>query len=378
MSHAHIAVIPVLTRDDLTRFLDLPSELYRGDQNWVPPIRASIARLLAQGPSFERYGPFQPFLATRGDRLVGRIVAAINYRLAGSEGQNIGIFGFFECTDDQEVASTLLATACQWLRERGCTLVRGPIDLSTHINCLLQVDGFDGPPYIMMPYNPAYYPRLVETAGWKRIKDAYAYHLVVSEARARIFERAYRRATAAGVEFRPICTYGRGFESDCRALYRVYTHAFAANWSATTRSEEEFVRGARELRYVVDRRIFPVAVHDGRMVGFWMALPNYNIALRHVGGRLNVGGLLKMLWHWRRIDSGRVVAIGVLPEYQRSPVAPALVYCGLRGALDRRRPYRQAELSWVWSDNGASRKLIEASGGRHYRTYRMYEYSLTS
>jgi len=37
------------------------------------------------------------------------------------------------------------------------------------------------------------------------------------------------------------------------------------------------------------------------MVGFWMGLPDYNIALRHVGGRLDLPGILKLLWQaWKR------------------------------------------------------------------------------
>ena len=116
------------------------------------------------------------------------------------------------------------------------------------------------------------------------------------------------------------------------------------------------------------------------MVGFWMGLPDYNIALRHVGGQLDLPGILKLLWHRRRIDRARVLAVGVLPEYQRSllGLGAALVYLGMRGGLDRRPPYRRAELSWVWEDNTQSRKLIEASGGIRYKTYRVYEMALSA
>ena len=55
------------------------------------------------------------------------------------------------------------------------THIRGPINLSTHNDCLWLVDGFDTPPYLMMPYNPSYYPKFIEYAGFEKAKDAYAY-----------------------------------------------------------------------------------------------------------------------------------------------------------------------------------------------------------
>ena len=376
MNNPLIQIKAVTTAADQEMFLDAPTQVYRRDPNWVQPIRSSIAKQFAPTNPFFSYGELQSFIAVSEEAILGRIVAAINRRLIEQEGQQIGLFGFFECVKDFEAAEALLEAACQWLRDRGVTRVRGPIDLSTHNNCLFLVDGFDSPPLVMMPYNPAYYPEFMEKAGWRKAKDALAYDFPLDRPLPSEFEKGYRIACKAGVTFRPIQTQGEGFEQDCRKLYQLFTKAFANNWSSSPRTEAEFLEDAKDLQQLVDPDIFPIAEYKGEMVGFFMALPDYNIPLKRVNGKLNWLGILKFLWYKRQIDQGRVFAICALPEHRRKLVALGVVYLGMQGGSRKGKPYRKAELSWVWEDNFSSRKIIEAAGAKIYKTYRIYEKDL--
>ncbi len=376
-----VQIIPVRTAAEQELFLQVPAIVYANDPNWVPPMRSDVAKQFEPTNPFLRYGKLQQFLAVtptpQGTRQpVGRIVAAVNQRLIDKEGQNIGLFGFFECVEQFAVAQALLKAACDWLRQQGMTQVRGPIDLSTHNNCLFLVDGFDTPPTVMMPYNPPYYPQFVEQDGWHKAKDAYAYDFRLDKPLPTEFEKAYRIACKSGVTFRPIRTKGEGFQQDCISIYNLFTKAFANNWSSTPRTQEEFLEEAKSLQTLVDPDVFPVAEYNGEMVGFWMGLPDYNIPLKYVNGKLDIWGIVKFLWFRRQIDQGRVIAICSLPEYRRKMVPLALIYLGMMGGIKKGKPYKRAELSWVYEDNFPSRKLIEASGGKIYKTYRIYEKSL--
>lgn len=360
---------------ELKTFLAVPKEVYQGDPNWVPPLAKGIAKQLSADSQFSRYGSLQAFVAiSRSGKPVGRIVAAVNKRLVEKEETNLGLFGYFECIDDFEVAQSLFNTADEWLLAKGMERVRGPIDLSTHNNCLFLVDGFDTPPAIMMPYNPRYYPEFVTRAGFLKAKDAVAYDFPLEGPLSKAFDRAYRFAIESGITFRSIRTKGEAFTEDCRNLYRLFTEAFSDNWSSTSQTEEEFLEGAQDLKTLAKPEILQVAEDNGRMVGLFMALPDYNIALKHVGGKLNALGIAKFLWQRRKIDQARVVAICSLPEYQKKMVPLAVIYVGMKGGMDL--GYRRAELSWVWEDNMRSRRIIEAAGGEVYKTYRVYEKSL--
>ena len=371
-------VIAVTTGAQQNQFLDLPWRVYAHDPHWVAPIRAEVAQKFAPTNPFFTYGRLQQWLAVRQGTAIGRIVAAVNDRLVAKENHKVGLFGFFECLDELAVAQALLQTACDWLQQQGMTEVRGPIDLSTHNNCLFLVDGFDTPPMVMMPYNPAYYPTFMERSGWQTAKDAYAYDFPLDQALAPKFAKGYHIACKSGVTFRPLRTKGAEFTQDAISLYNLFTTAFADNWSATPRTQAEFLAEAKSLQSLVDPDVFPVAEYNGEMIGFWMGLPDYNIALKHVNGNLNWLGLLKFLWYRRHIDQGRVIAICSLPEFRRKMVPLGLIYLGMKGGQLKGKPYKRAELSWVYADNHASRKLIEASGGTIAKTYRIYHKQLGS
>lgn len=379
-SSTNVEIRAATTPEDLELFLDVPAQVYANDSNWVPPLRNDVAKQFAPTNPFFQYGKLQQFIAldqgSQKPKAVGRIVAAVNQRLSEREGKNVGLFGFFECVSDFAIAKSLLNAACEWLREQGITLARGPIDLSTHNNCLFLIDGFDSPPMVMMPYNPPYYPEFMERDGWQKAKDAYAYNFPLDKPLPAEFEKGYRIACQSGITFRPLRTKGEGFEQDCISLYHLFTRAFANNWSSTPRTEEEFLEEARALQSLVDPDVFPIAEDNGEMIGFFMGLPDYNIPLKQVNGKLNLLGILKFLWYRRQIDRGRVIAICSLPEYRRKMVPLALIYLGMQGGIKKGKPYKRAELSWVYEDNFPSRKLIEASGGKIYKTYRIYEKAL--
>lgn len=370
----------VTTPEESEMFLDVPARVYANDPHWVPPLRSSVAKQFAPTNPFFEYGKLQRFIAlsqeANGQKVAGRIVAAVNERLIDRERQQVGLFGFFECVPYFAVAQALLEAACTWLRQQGMALVRGPIDLSTHNNCLFLVDGFDSPPMVMMPYNPPYYPEFVERDGWHKAKDAYAYDFPLNESLPTEFEKAYRIACKSGVTFRPLRTKSPAFEQDVLSLYHLFNRAFTNNWSSTPRSEAEFVAEAKSLQSLVDPDVFPVAEYNGEMIGFFMGLPDYNIVLKHVGGKLDWLGIIKFLWYRRQIDQGRVVVICSLPEYRRKMVPLALIYLGMQGGVQKGKPYKRAELGYVYEDNFPSRRLIEASGGKIYKTYRIYEKNL--
>jgi hypothetical protein len=371
-----LQIIPVMTSEQQVQFLDVPWRVYRDDPYWVAPIRSDVTKKFEPSNPFFQYGRLQQFIAVQHGEAIGRIVAAVNDRLIAKEQRQIGLFGFFESVNDFAVFQALMTSAGAWLQSQGMTEVRGPIDLSTHNNCLFLADGFDSAPMVMMPYNPAYYIEFMARSGWEKAKDAYAYDFPLDRELPPEYEKGYQIALKAGITFRPLHTKGALFEQDCISLYNLFTKAFEYNWSATPRTQEEFLAEAKSLQSLVDPDVFPVAEYNGEMVGFWMGLPDYNIPLKRVNGKLNLPGILKFLWYKRQIDQGRVIAIASLPEFRRKMVPLGLIYLGMRGGQLKGKPYKRAELSWVYEDNAPSRKLIESAGGKIYKTYRMYEKAL--
>ncbi|MER3329180.1 MAG: hypothetical protein RIF34_06325, partial [Candidatus Kapaibacterium sp.] len=120
---------------------------------------------------FFKHAEIQLFLAYEGKEIVGRIAGITNANHNAIHNDKVGFFGFFESTNNQEVANKLFDEAVKWLKSKGMTDIRGPVNPSTNDEVGLLIDAFDMPPVILMTYNPPYYQQLIENYGFKKEKD---------------------------------------------------------------------------------------------------------------------------------------------------------------------------------------------------------------
>lgn len=355
---------------DLHRFVLFPWQIYSGDPNWVPPLIGETKKML--NPSkhpFFLHADVALFLAWRSGKPVGRIAAIVNRNHNLIADEKTGFFGFFESVDDPVVAGTLLETASRWVADRGMDRLRGPASFSTNEECAMLVDGFDSPPCVMMPYNPRYYPALLEGAGFVKAKDIYAFFLETNEIPDRILRIADEIARRENVIVRSLDM--RRFSSEVDRFRILYNNAWEKNWGFVPMTDEEIAHMAVSLKPVVDPDFIIFLEKEGQTIGCALALPDVNQALRHVNGRLFPFGLLKILYHARRIRRIRVLALGLLREH-RGKGLDILLYLQLfKNGF--RKSYHQGEFSWVLEDNIAMCRPLERIGAKLYKTYRFYE-----
>src|ERR671931_146884 len=107
-----IDVRPVRSRGDLMRFIKLPWRLYRNEPHWVPPLISERKRHLDREKNpFFQHAEAEYFLAWREGEPVGRISAHVDRRFNEFQHNDWGLFGFFECEEDQEGGCDLLSKA---------------------------------------------------------------------------------------------------------------------------------------------------------------------------------------------------------------------------------------------------------------------------
>lgn len=368
-----LAVQPVHTAADRRAFLMLPWRLYRDDPNWVAPLLGDVKAMLDPKvyPFFD-HGEAEFFLARDGDAVRGRIAAIVNRLHNDVHHERTGFFGFFETEDDPAVAGALFDAAAAWLRARGMERLRGPASYSTNDECGLLVEGFDRPPVLMMSYNPIYYPRLVEACGFAKAKDLLAYWLEaehIPERLARIAERVQKREHLL---LRRLDM--ARFDAEVAAIQEIYNDAWSPNWGFVPMTDREFGFMARQLRPVIDVDFALLAEIDGKPVGFSLALPDLNVALKPVRGRLFPFGIFKLLWYKRKIGHLRVITLGVRKAYQKRGIDAVFYVETMKRGQARGCP--RGELSWILEDNTMMRRGAEEMGAKVYKTYRMYDRGL--
>ena len=370
---SQIEASPVSSRKERNAFIKFPWRIYRNDPAWVPPlILERKAFLDRKRHPFYQHGDAALFLARQNGEIVGRIMASDDPNYNSLHQSNAGCFGLFECIDNREVAAALFEAASNWLCARGRSAIMGPIDYSTNYVCGLLIDGFEHPPTLLTSHNPRYYPPLIESCGFSKAKDWYAWWFSeFPEAAERLRKVATARAGRHGVTIRPVNL--RKIEDESRLLRTIYNQAWEKNWGFVPFTPAEFDHLAREMKPLIVPQGTLLAEVGDEPVGFVIAVPDINVALRHINGRLTRFGfpigLIKLLYYKTKIRTGRLVALGVVEKYRRAGIAETLVLRLMDEAFKRGFT---GELSMTLEDNFMINRFIEALGAARYKTYRIY------
>ena len=369
-------VTEVVTARDMDRFVRFPWQIYRHDPNWVPPLISAYRAFLdrRKNPFFEHADVKFLVAADAAGRICGRIAAIVNRRHVERHGEKVGFFGLFECTNDRRVASALFEAAADVLRSRGMTAMRGPENMSVNDDIGLLIDGYDSPPAFMMPFNPPFYPELVEASGFRKARDLYAYYgdtreQQIPDAFIRGMELCRRRYK---FEVRSIDL--SRLEEELNEVYRVYTEAWGQNWGALAMTRKEFDYLAAQFRGVLDPDLFLIATVGGEVAGFSLALPDFNQVLIRLNGRLFPFGVLKLLWYRRKIDMIRVVTTGIVSKFRHRGIDSCFYYETWTRSTAKGMP--RGEMSWILEDNAPMNNALRNFGFRLYKRYRLYDRGL--
>ena len=370
---SNIEVSTVRSKKEKSEFIRFPWRIYRNDQAWVPPLIIERKEFLDRNKHpFYRHGDAALFLAKQDGETVGRIMACDDPNYNALHQTNLGCFGLFESIDDVDVASALLDSAANWLRARGRTEIMGPIDYSTNYVCGLLIDGIEHPPTLLTAHNPPYYSRLIEAAGFQKEIDWYAWWFDPKNAPiVRLRRLVHARMRRTPVKIRPINL--RDLAGDSRRLSAVFNKAWENNWGFVPFTPAEAAHMAKEMRPIIDPTMTLIAEIDNEPVAFVICVPDMNVALKHINGRLTRFGLpiglAKLLWFRRKIRKARFVALGVVERFRRTGIAEMLVLQVMEEGASRGFT---AELSMTLESNVMVNRLIETMGASKYKTYRIY------
>ncbi len=362
-------------KKDIKKFVLFPFSLYEKDTPWVPPLISDQMKYLdpTHNP-YHQHSDVQLFLAEREGKVVGRISAHTNKPHNIFHEDKVGFFGFFEAIDEQEVSDKLFAAAEKWLRERGCDTIRGPLNFSTNDECGLLVDGFETAPFIMMPHNHSYYQKLIESAGFEKSKDLFAYHITGNEMPERLIKIANLISKKTTITVRSLSKDKKGLKKDLETIFTIYRKAWERNWGFVPLTDKEFDHLVKTLLPIVDSDLVFLAYYDGEPVGFSVALPDYNIILKKMNGRLFPFGIIKALIYKNKVKRLRVLVMGLVKEHQKKGIDGLFYYHTYKNGLAK--GINEAEFSWILEDNIEMNNVASRLGAVVHKTYRIFDKEL--
>lgn len=369
-----LEVIPVSSSRDRRAFVNLPWTLYKGDPNWIPPLKSDIHNTLnPKHNALLRLGPWCFFLAQKDGKTVGRIGCGLDKRLNEAKGQEMGYITLFESVQDYEVAEALFEAAVGFLRRHGVTLVTGPQSPSNGDDYRgLLIEGFDGPPALLNSYNPPWYEDYFEQYGFEKQFDRLGFWYDLEQPLPEKLERGVEIAQKRyKFTVRPIDL--KNIESEVLAIKHISDKATPEEWPDMISPSLEEIRAEvkKLIPLVKPSMVFIAESEEGEPIGMAITLPDYNYVLKRMNGRLFPLGWLKFLYYQNKIDVARLFALMVIPEFHRKGVS-ATLYKYSYDAL-KAMGYRGGDGSSIHEFNVRIYNDALGSGGKVYRRFRVYQ-----
>ncbi len=368
-----VTVEHVVTKKQTREFIKFPYALYKNDKNWVPALLMDdYKKVNRKKHPFYQHAEAEFFLARRDGAVVGRIAAIHDSIWEKTHHEKAAYWGWFECVDDPEVAKALFEAAFDWARKRGCVRIIGP--MSPNANDLIgcQIEGFEGSPVLLMPYNPTYYDRLIQNYGNRKWKDLVAWLMDNPEIPERLAKIMPRVEAKGGFKLRTLNM--KDYNNEIKRFNELYNQFEQINAVFTPMTPAEIELMANDLKMAVDPDLVFFAEVDGKPVGVSLTMPDFNVGFKAAHGHLLPFGIFHLLTAKKKTPLVRTISMGVLKDHRNRGIDLAFYYYSYKNGVPK--GYVSAEMSWVEEDNVNMTNSALKLGGKAYRKYRVYEYPL--
>ncbi len=370
-------VIQVTDKRTVNEFHQLPEKIYGNDNNWTPSLKLMIENTFdpAKNAKFKT-GDARRWLIKKEGVPVGRIAAFYDSDYSESYDQPTGGCGFFECINDQEVASLLFDTAKNWLKENGMEAMDGPINFGENFFYWgLLTEGFTSQTFGMQ-YHPKYYLKLFKTYGFKTFYEQYSYSLDITnpDLPDRFWKIAEWVSQKPGYSFEHFT-----FKNEDKYIDDfIEIHRFAWNSHGNYKPvrHEQLKEMLRDAKILIDEEFIWYVYHNNQPIAFFMMVPDLNQIIQKLKtGKLNFFRFLKILYLKRKkiITRCRVIVLGVVPKYQNKGIESGIFY-HLKKVMLRKMWYNDMEMSWVGDFNPKMNALFKSFGAKKTLTHNTMRY----
>ena len=353
-------VIPVISKETISEFLNFPQRLFKEDKNYIRPLDQDIENVFDSNKNkFFKTGSCERFLfKNEGDETVGKIAVFVNKKYR--QEQPTGGIGFFDCIDDQDTANFIFDFAKDWLQEKGMEAMDGPINFGERDKFWgLLIEGFSEPLY-GMNYNAPYYQTLFETYGFQIYFNQLCFgrkiHDPVAENFLAMHERISRNKniTARPLQLKSLDKFARDFT-------QVYNQAWASHGEGKQMSEMQTLKLFNTLKPVINEHISWFVYENEKPIAMWMNIPDLNQWIKFFNGKF--GLLQKILFliikKFRKNKKMVGLVFGIIPEWQRKGIDGFMIWEGTKHFRET-TDFIDYEMQWIGDFNPKMIKIAES------------------
>ena len=358
-------------RRDVNRFIDISFRIYADCPQWVPPLVDDLKLQMDRRryPYYE-HSDAAFFIARRNGTDVARIAVLDNRHYNERWQSQTAFFNLFETQDDPEAAVALFGAIEEWARSRGLAKVVGAKGFLQGDGIGVLVDGFDHHPAIGIPYNHAYYGKLIEAAGYTKQRDFLSAYLDgKSELPDRVVHIAEKMMERRGFTIKRFATK-RELKEWIPRIVLLYNDSFIDNWEFNPITEAEGKVIGERLLQIADPKLIKLVMKDDNIVGFLFGYPDISEGIRRARGRMWPFGWVWLLREFGRTSWLNINGAGILAPYRGLGVNAVLYNEMYRTIHDGQ--FRHADLVQM-EEHVLTLDDTRTLGGEIYKVHRIYE-----
>lgn len=341
-------------------FSKVASDLYQ-DNSYFRGTEGSIEKLLLNSDSaFNNHSSIKKFVVRDGNDIVARFALIHDHRLA-----DYVQVSFFEA---QKGLGDIFSLIKKEIATHFPECAKVVVGLNGHLNygAGILLNHFDEAPLFGLPYNPEYYAGYFKDLRCRKMVtfrfSIEAYH---DWAQTYKVQRSVKGLTVRFMDKRNI-------KKESAIYTQLNNQSFLDHPYWANRDNEEDLELFYPFRFLLDNENLIFAEVDGKPVGFYLWYPDFN-QLVSSQRDLNVFDILKFRIK-NSIDTMRFTEIGIVPEFQGSPVALALISKSLPALQEK--GYQFCEGGFIFEENRASiafvKRMLQRFQGATPEPYRQF------
>lgn len=317
-----VEVVKADTKKTMDDFVALPRYIYKGCAQYVPDLDMDVrATFDPKKNAGLEFSDIQPFVAYNSEgECVGRIAGIVNHRANETWNVKVVRFSMIEFIDDLQVSSALIDAVTVWGAARGMTQIQGPMGISDFDKEGMLIEDFDEMGTMISIYNHSYYPRHMESLGFKKEVDWVSFQIevpkVVPDKFARVTQLVQKRFKLSfrKMSRRDLLEGGYG-----KRIFQLLNEAYSPLFGFSRLSDRQIDNFLKQYISLVDPRLITgVEDCDGRLVGIAITTHSLSHALNKSQGKLLPMGWFHLLrsLKWKREGKVDLMLIAVHPDYQ--------------------------------------------------------------
>lgn len=314
-------------RKDLKKFVKFPTELYKDNPNYVPPMEADEYKMATPKNAHFDECEHAYFLAEDDGKVVGRIACVVIHPFNEKNNCKYARFTRFDVIDDEKIAHELLKTAEDWAKEQGMEYIHGPLGYDDLEREGLMVEGFEHQGSFLTSYNAPYYQGFIENYGYKPdakwVEWRFKLPLTLDERTSRIADVVSKRY---GFHEKPFKSVNELIKNHGDDFFNLMDETFAELYGTYPFNAKLRQQTIDMFKLILDKKYLCLVFDKNeRLIAFALTWPSLARAMKETNGRALPFGFIKWLKALKKPKAIELAIIAVKKEYQKLGVTAFMI-----------------------------------------------------